>query len=163
MTSAEKIVEQAEKGKYIGIPYSRLDCQGLIKKIRLDAGCPRSARGSNDMWRNWVTDRQTSDTAPQPGELVFTIKRDGGEVSRGYHDDMGNASHVGLVLNGGKVIHSTTGGVQLSNISQTKRWTHHAKMNDLSYGDNEAHSSSQLAQQLRAKLREMEELVNEID
>lgn len=132
MTNIE-IVEQAYKGNYIGIPYETLDCQGLIKKIIRDCGEKHSAKGSNDMWRNWLSMAgQKGNIEIIPGMLVFTIKNDKGEQKRGYFDNLGNAAHVGLVLYDSKVIHSTAGGVQWSTILD-KRWTHAGRMSFIEY------------------------------
>lgn len=32
------------------------------------------------------------------GSFLFLLKWDGGEVEKGYHDGLGNASHVGLYI-----------------------------------------------------------------
>ena len=32
------------------------------------------------------------------GAWVFMVSRDGGEVEKGYHDDEGNANHVGIYV-----------------------------------------------------------------
>ena len=73
------------------------------------------------MWRAALTGRGTRDEYKQafdhdivPGVWVFGWKNDGGEVSRGYKDSEGNAYHVGIYIGNGEVIHSTTGGVQIS-------------------------------------------------
>lgn len=138
--TAAALVTEAAKGRHIGKPYSRLDCQALVEQLIKDCGVknPQTGRawnwrGSNDMWRNAVHDRHPmSDGTPPEGAWVFTIKHDGGEVKRGYHDNMGNAAHVGQYLSGGVVQHSTTGGVQWDTIN-SKRWTHWAMVNVVVY------------------------------
>lgn len=105
-----ELVEQARDGGYIGIPYSKLDCQGFVEEVMKDAGVrksdgnPYNWRGSNSMWRNYISWRGTIDECikkfgeiPQ-GAFLFLLKNDGGEKERGYHDELGNASHVGLYL-----------------------------------------------------------------
>ena len=132
--TAAEYVQQACTGGYLGIPYDQLDCQAFCEQVLKDTGCRwHNWKGSNHMWREAVYDRaDVGDSKPQPGEWVFTVRHDGGEVARGYHDDMGNAKHVGLYLGNGEVMHSTTGGVQMSSISDG-RWTHHAKVYDVAY------------------------------
>lgn len=136
------MARQAINGGYIGIPYSRLDCQAFIERVLGDMGVrdPTSGkrynwRGSNHMWREAVHDPRelagNYGTVPV-GAWLFTIKHDGGERDRGYRDDKGNAAHVGLYLGDGQVMHSTTGGVQFDKIS-SKRWTHAALANCLDY------------------------------
>lgn len=139
MVTAERYVEQARSGAYLGLKYSEYDCQAFVERVLADCGLRYDWRGSNDMWRNAVTDRnKISDISGIPaGAWVFTIKDDGGEVERGYHDDMKNAAHVGIYLGNGDVIHSTktakSDGVQMDKIT-SKRWTHWAKCKYINYG-----------------------------
>ena len=90
------------------------------------------------MWRDAVTDRHKIDNENNipPGALVFTLKNDGGEKERGYNDNMGNASHVGIYLSNGNVMHSTrnntSNGVQMDKITSS-RWTHYALLKCVNY------------------------------
>lgn len=135
------MARQAIDGKYIGIPYSRLDCQAFIEQVLADMGVRDPTgkkynwRGSNHMWREAVHDPRViaGNYSNIPvGAWLFTIKHDGGERARGYRDDQGNAAHVGLYLGDGEVMHSTTGGVQFDRIT-SKRWTHAALAKCLDY------------------------------
>ena len=91
------------------------------------------------MWRSLVYDRaKTSDVTPIPGSLAFILKDDGGEKARGYHDNMGNAAHVAIVIDPDTVFESTKGGVQYGKMSRFNRW---AKILDVDYsngGDDDA-------------------------
>lgn len=121
-----------DRKNLIGIPYSKLDCQGFVEYcLRKYAGIKKDWRGSNDMWRNAVHDKSENFDNIDPGEWVFSIRHDGKEPKR-YTDGV-NASHVGIYIGNGEVIHSTTGGVQMDKITNRKRWTHHAKANCLHY------------------------------
>ena len=132
-TWAERISEN--KNKLIGIPYSTLDCQAFVEYcMRNYAGVNTNWRGSNDMWRNAVHDHSDDFDNIDVGEWVFTIKHDGKEPTR-YTDGV-NAAHVGIYIGDNTVMHSTTGGVQTDVISNSKRWTHHAKANDLDYSES---------------------------
>lgn len=134
---ADAYVDRALTGGYLGTPYNQLDCQAFVEQVLKDCNAlSKNWRGSNQMWREAVYDRSDDMAAIQPGEWVFTVRHDGGEVARGYHDDMGNAKHVGLYLGNGEVMHSTTGGVQMSSISDG-RWTHHAKVYDVAYPEED--------------------------
>ena len=126
----EDLSEQAITGNYVGIPYEKYDCQTLVEKILEDAGIRKADgtvynwRGSNSMFRNYVRWRGTIAECKQKfgripqGAFVFIVKNDGKERDKGYYDDLGNASHVGLYLDGVAVIDSQpTGGVQLRNIN----------------------------------------------
>lgn len=106
--SGEALVKQAVTGGYVGTPYSKLDCQGFVEEVLKDAGVrksdgnPYNWRGSNSMWRNFIQWRGTIDECRRKfgcipkGAFMFLVKHDGGEVEKGYHDSLGNASHVGL-------------------------------------------------------------------
>lgn len=99
---------QAMSDKYTGIPYSKLDCQAFVEEVLKDSGVRKpdgsvyNWKGSNSMWR---TDLSWKGTIEQcrtrfgeipVGAWVFIVKRDGGEKEKGYNDNEGNASHVGI-------------------------------------------------------------------
>lgn len=131
---ADAYVERALTGGYLGIPYEQLDCQAFVEQVLKDCNAlSTNWRGSNHMWREAVYDRSEDMGTLVPGEWIFKIAHDGGEVERGYNDDMGNAYHVGIYCGDGEVIHSTTGGVQMGTING---WTHHAKCIDVDYGED---------------------------
>lgn len=113
------------------IPYKQLDCQAFVERVLADCGIYENWRGSNHMWRDALEWKGTIDEAISKwgsvpvGAWLFTIKHDGGEVSRGYHDNEGNAAHVGIFTAKGKgAMHSSTGGVQECAFPDPKRWTH---------------------------------------
>ena len=112
-TTGADIAEQAISGNYVGIPYSKLDCQGFVEQVLKDLGVrkpdgtPYNWRGSNSMWRNYITWKGTIDECRKKfgtipiGAFLFLLKYDGGEIEKGYHDGLGNASHVGLCVGAG--------------------------------------------------------------
>lgn len=134
MITAKKFVQQAIEGKYLGIPYSKLDCQGFVEKVLADCGEKHDWRGSNHMWRDALNEKNpiTSWVDVPAGAWLFVVKNDGGEKKRGYNDAEGNACHVGIFLGAPDIIHSTTGGVQMDNIN-SKRWTHWGKCKYILY------------------------------
>ena len=99
---------QAQSDKYNGIPYSKLDCQGFVEEVLKDCGVRKpngsvyNWKGSNSMWRNALAWKGTISECRRVygsiplGSWVFIVKNDGGEVERGYHDNEGNATHVGI-------------------------------------------------------------------
>lgn len=112
--SGKVFAEQARSPKYDKIKYSERDCQAFVELVLRDCGVRNTSggvynwKGSNDMWRNalaWKgTLQECLDTfgCYPDGAWVFMVKHDGGEVSRGYHDNEGNASHVGIFCRGGE-------------------------------------------------------------
>ena len=111
-TTGSAVAEQAKTGGYIGIPYSRLDCQAFVEQVLRDLGVRKpdgtvyNWRGSNSMYRNFINWRGTIAECKEKygvipeGAFMFLVKNDGGEEEKGYHDGLGNASHVGLYVNG---------------------------------------------------------------
>ena len=109
-TTGQDMAEQAITGGYVGQPYSRWDCQAFVEEVLKDLGVRKpdgsvyNWKGSNSMFRNHIRWRGTIEECKQKfgyipqGAFMFIVKHDGGEVSRGYHDDLGNASHVGLYV-----------------------------------------------------------------
>lgn len=109
----------------LGIPHSKLDCQAAVEKALSLVGVVVNYRGSNHMWRDMVTNRMSiSEAGSQIGELLpgmicFTLKHDGSEVRRGYHDSMGAAVHVGIILDNTNCFQSGIRGTEIIPISQT--------------------------------------------
>lgn len=116
MTTAtgEDYALQAQSDKYTGVPYSKLDCQGFVEAVLKDSGVrktdgsPYNWKGSNSMWRNALSWKGTifecvSKFGHIPlGAWAFIVRDDGGEVERGYHDNEGNATHVGIYCREGE-------------------------------------------------------------
>lgn len=104
---------QAMSERYTGVPYSKLDCQAFVEEVLKDCGVRKpdgtvyNWKGSNSMWRNalkWkgtVYDCMTEFGCIPLGAWTFIVKHDGGEKDKGYNDNEGNASHVGIYCNDG--------------------------------------------------------------
>ena len=177
MITGEKFAEQAIKGGYIGIPYDKLDCQGFVERVLADCGVRKPNgtvydwKGSNSMYRNYYQWRGTVKECeakygmiPQ-GALVFTRKNDGGEVERGYHDGLGNFSHVGIYVGAPHgVIHSTTGGVQYGKFPDAKRWTNVVLLSMIDYYtqqniNNDTKDAKQIITEIRGLLTKLEGMI----
>ncbi len=115
MISAESVSLQGDK--YIGTPYSKMDCQGFVERCLSDAGIRKDLAGSNAWYRfvlknGWVGTpeecRKRFGSIPK-GAFLFILKNDGGETTRGYRDGLGNASHIGLYTGRGQgALHSSS-------------------------------------------------------
>lgn len=104
MIRAKDAIEVARR--YIGTPYSEMDCINLIKKVIRTApgGVPGyTTAGTNTLWKSYnsapkyrdLTWRQEGIAGARAGMLAF--KRSGSDVH-----------HVGLVTGEGTVIHSSS-------------------------------------------------------
>ena len=144
-TTGQDVAIQALTGNYIGQPYSRYDCQGFVEQVLTDLGVrkpdgtPYNWKGSNSMFRNHIRWRGTiAECKKKFGEIpqgafVFLVKHDGGEIEKGYHDDLGNAKHVGLYIGTSPnpcMDSQPTGGVQMHKLSV---FTHVGLMDMIDY------------------------------
>jgi len=97
--------ELAKAGcKYIGAPYSSLDCQAFIEKALADIGIRKNLPGSNAWYRECIKNGWTG--TPEeckkkhgkipPGAFLFIVAHDGKEPAKYRGDGYGNASHIGI-------------------------------------------------------------------
>jgi len=110
MITGDFYASQAMSDRYTGVPYSKLDCQAFVEEVLKDCGVrradgtPYNWKGSNSMWRTALSWKGTIKECRETfgeipiGSWVFIVKHDGGEKERGYHDNEGNASHVGIYV-----------------------------------------------------------------
>ena len=147
-TTGKDMAEQAVTGGYVGQPYSKWDCQAFVEQVLKDLGVrkpdgnPYNWKGSNSMFRNHIRWRGTIEECKQKfgcipqGAFMFLVQHDGGEEERGYHDDLGNASHVGLYVGTSPlpVMDSQpTGGVQYR---KSSIFTHVGLMDMIDYSSS---------------------------
>ena len=112
MVDGYDFAKQAKSTKYDGLSYEKADCQKFVETVLIDCGVrkdngqPYDWKGSNSMWRNALAWKGTIDECiHQYGQIpvgawVFIVKNDGGEKERGYNDNEGNATHVGIYVGG---------------------------------------------------------------
>lgn len=160
----------AENGGFLGTPYDTLDCQAFVEAVLRKCGHKYNWRGSNHMWRSALSWKGTAEEYREKfsaddipvGAWLFKVKSDGGEKLRGYNDGEGNAAHVGIYLGGGKVIHSTTGGVQYADYN-TDRFNRVglAKMIDYYTTDIDETEISAIVAEILATLNRLEVLIDE--
>ena len=131
MISAEKFAKAGDK--YIGRLYSEMDCQKFFEQCARDCGLNMDLPGSNAWYRKFIQTGWTG--SPEEcikkfgsipnGATLFIHAYDGGEEKRGYHDGLGNASHIGI----------KTGRTGADMVRETGR-------TDMDFGDGAVHSSS---------------------
>ena len=90
--------------KYIGTPYSTLDCQAFVEKALADIGIKKNLPGSNAWYREVMKAGWTG--SPEeckkkfgnipPGAFLFIVSHDGKEPAKYRGDGFGNASHIGI-------------------------------------------------------------------
>lgn len=103
--------------KYLGTPYSTMDCQAFVERCLLDCGLNKNLAGSNawfrEVYRNGVIMTPEDcvkqlGTVPK-GAFLFILNHDGKEPEKYKPDGLGNASHIGLVTGRGEgAIHSSS-------------------------------------------------------
>jgi len=90
--------------KYIGTPYSSLDCQAFIEKALSDIGIRKNLPGSNAWYRECMGNGWTGtpeECKKQYGKIpkgafLFIVTHDGREPAKYRGDGHGNASHIGI-------------------------------------------------------------------
>lgn len=113
----------AEAGyKYLGTPYSQMDCQAFVEQCLKDCGLNKNLAGSNAWFREVHQNGEI--LTPEecvskygkvpPGAFLFILSQDGKEPAKYKSDNLGNASHIGIATGKGEgAIHSSQskGGV----------------------------------------------------
>lgn len=100
--NAELIAKAAPA--YLGVPYSKLDCQAFVEQCLDDIGISKNLAGSNTWYREIMNHGWTG--TPEEcwkkygkiprGAFLFILKQDGGEPEKYRDDGIGNASHIGI-------------------------------------------------------------------
>ena len=90
--------------RYLGTPYTVMDCQAFVERALRDCGTTENLPGSNAWYREvkkngWVGTpeecRKQYGKIP-PGAFLFILKQDGKEPEKYRGDGIGNASHIGI-------------------------------------------------------------------
>jgi len=103
--------------KYLGRPYSEMDCQRFVELCMADVGYYRDLAGSNAWFRDmdWTGSPEECmrvfGSVPT-GALLFILEQDGKEPEKYRKDGIGNASHIGIVThrNDGAIHSSSSRG-----------------------------------------------------
>lgn len=99
MPSANDLIRAAPR--YLGVPYSKLDCQAFVEACLKDICISKNLPGSNAWYRTmtWVGTpeqcKQKFGEIPK-GAFLYILKPSGGEPEKYKPDGIGNASHIGI-------------------------------------------------------------------
>ncbi len=99
MPTATTLIRAAPK--FLGVPYSTLDCQAFVEKCLSEIGIRVNLPGSNAWFRHmtWTgtpEECKASFGKIPPGAFLFILERDGKEPEKYKPDGIGNASHIGI-------------------------------------------------------------------
>lgn len=117
--TGKQYAEQAKNEKYNKLKYENADCQAFCELVLKDLGIRQSTgviynwKGSNDIARNACSWIGTKEECMQEfgyipvGAWAFIWDNTGNEKKRGYYDNKGNYSHIGIYI-GDDVVRDST-------------------------------------------------------
>ena len=117
--TGKQYADQAKDKKYEKLTYDNVDCQAFCELVLKDIGVRKSNgavynwKGSNDIARNacsWIGTKE--ECIKQFGFIplgawAFIWDNTGKEKERGYHDGLGNYSHIGIYV-GDNIVRDST-------------------------------------------------------
>ncbi len=128
MITGTQIAEKAKSLLLMGtIPYAQggetikgMDCQGLVEWTLRELGMEADYAGTNDMWRNLLSEKGTIEDcvvrhgAVPLGALIFIVDSDGGEPAKYQGDGEGNCWHVYLKISDEMLIHASAANLMVT-------------------------------------------------
>ena len=136
--------------KYLGTPYSVMDCQAFVERCLADCGIRKDLAGSNTWYRYVMQNGWTG--SPEEckakfgcipvGAFLFILEHDGKEPGKYQGDGIGNASHIGIYTGTGKgaINSSYTNGCVCESTFKGKSinggWNRIGLWREVSYGDS---------------------------
>ena len=134
-----------EGDKYLGQPYSEIDCQKLVEKMLNDSGIKIDLAGSNAWYRKilkegWIGTpeecKKKFGSIPN-GAFLFILEHNGKEPEKYKSDGLGNASHIGAKT-GRKAEQMLSVVIEQQSTNNDKK----ALRQKASHGDGAIHASS---------------------
>lgn len=100
MINRLKFAETAEKN-YKTVEYKKVDCQQFVENCAKAAGHTFNARGTNDIWRNWLAAKGNIASFPLAiGDVVFKWRQESDKLPARYKGDgNGDIYHIGIITN----------------------------------------------------------------
>ena len=86
---------------YLGVPYSRMDCQAFVETCLKACGISLNLPGSNAWYRRMTWTGTPVECKAKFGRIpvgsfLYILKQDGREPEKYKGDGIGNASHIGI-------------------------------------------------------------------
>ena len=148
MTKIDAVSFSWAGDKYLGRPYSEMDCQEFVERCMADCGLNEDEKGSNSWYRKVMKNGWTG--TPEEcmkmfglipkGALLFILEHDGNEPEKYQGDGIGNASHIGIKTgrNDGAIHSSSSRGCVATSKFQDKSinggWNRIGLYNRFDYG-----------------------------
>lgn len=85
--------------KYKSVDYKKCDCQAFVETCAKEAGHTFNARGTNDMWRNYMQAKGSTSSFPLAvGDVVFKWREESEKLPARYQGDgNGDFYHIGIL------------------------------------------------------------------
>lgn len=98
MINRTKFCEAAET-RVKTVKYKECDCQAFVEACAKDAGYYFNARGTNDMWRNYMDFKGSTISFPlEVGDVVLKWREESDKLPDRYKGDgEGDFYHIGIV------------------------------------------------------------------
>ena len=118
--TGKQYADQAKNKKYDSLKYADADCQAFVEIVLRDIGVrdssgkPYNWKGSNDIARHacsWIGTKEDAikkfGSIPEGSWAFIWENKTGKEKERGYYDNLGNYSHIGIYVGQSTVRDST--------------------------------------------------------
>lgn len=140
-TKATDLIRAAPK--FLGVPYSTMDCQAFVEAALKEIGINENLPGSNAWYRHmtWVgtpEECKASFGKIPPGAFLFILERDGKEPEKYKPDGIGNASHIGIYtgMTGREMLKDCPAYMEMEHTSQRNAFE-----KKVQFGNGAIHSS----------------------
>lgn len=93
-----KFAQEAEK-KWKTVKYKEVDCQQFVENCAAAAGYKFNARGTNDIWRNWLAAKGDTFSFPLAvGDVLLKWRQESDKLPARYRGDgSGDIYHIGIL------------------------------------------------------------------
>lgn len=94
-----KTFAAAAERDYKTVEYKKVDCQQFVENCAKEAGHKFNARGTNDMWRNYMSSKGNTSSFPLAiGDVVYKWREESEKLPSKYRGDgNGDFYHIGII------------------------------------------------------------------